>query len=128
MTAIHEARRGETYVPNAPAATIVNVAKALIGDRKIEIKQTGIRPGEKYHEIMVSDEEATRTVKRGEYYAILPMLPELLEGTKSEPAALKKEFSSGDNVLELNGTLELLKRHKLRVEDNSAHDDTELLR
>ena len=56
FAAIKEAKPGETYVPRAPAATMVNVAKALIGDRKIPIKVTGIRPGEKIHEIMVSDE------------------------------------------------------------------------
>ena len=39
---------------------------------------TGIRPGEKIHEIMVSEEEAYRTVERGEWYGILPMLPEVL--------------------------------------------------
>ena len=38
---------------------------------------TGIRPGEKIHEIMVSDEEAYRTVRRGRWYVIRPMLPEV---------------------------------------------------
>ena len=93
FTAIREARRGETYVPYAPAATVLNTAKALIGERKIEIRITGIRPGEKMHEIMVSEEEANHCVKRGSYFAILPMLPELRETGAAEPNALKKEFS-----------------------------------
>ena len=78
FAALRTARAGETLVPRAPAATVMNVAKALVGDRNILIEVTGIRPGEKMDEIMISDEEARRSVVRGNYYAILPMLPELL--------------------------------------------------
>ncbi|MCE3000714.1 MAG: polysaccharide biosynthesis protein [Betaproteobacteria bacterium] len=128
FTALEEAKRGETYVPNAPAATVENIAKALIGNRPVKTKITGIRPGEKMHEIMVSDEEAHHCVKRGDYYAILPMLPELApRGTKPKPA-LHKEFSSGDTVLDLAGTVALLKRHRLMVDDVESGNGLELLR
>lgn len=127
FSALREGKRGEIYVPNAPAATIVNVAKALIGDRKIEIKYTGIRPGEKFHEIMVSDEEACHTSKRGKFIAIKPMLPELSDGEAAEPA-LKKEFSSSDSVLDFEGTLKLLKHHQLMVGDDLRPQNGELLR
>jgi UDP-glucose 4-epimerase len=128
FTAIREARRGETYVPYAPAATVLNIAKALIGEHKIEIRITGIRPGEKMHEIMVSEEEANHCVKRGNYYAILPMLPELREGGASEPNTLKKEFSSADTVLDFTGTVDLLQCHRLLGEDAKLSEDMELLR
>ncbi len=77
IAAISGAQPGDTYVPNAPAATVMNLAKVLVGDRDIDIRITGIRPGEKLHEIMVSEEECHHTVKRGDYYAIRSMLPEL---------------------------------------------------
>lgn len=128
FAALREAKRGETYVPNAPSATVVNIAKALIGSRNIEIKITGIRPAEKMHEIMVSEEEATRCVKRGDYYAIRPMLPELLDGEESQISALSKEFSSADTVLGLSGTSTLLKKHGLMVEDVDLNNGGELLR
>ncbi len=128
FTALREAKRGETYVPNAPAATVLNIAKALIGERKIEIKVTGIRPGEKMHEIMVSEEEANHCVKRDEYYAIRPMLPELRDLVESEPNALTKEFSSADTVLDLPGTIALLKKHGLMIEDVDLSQVGELLR
>jgi UDP-glucose 4-epimerase len=128
FTAVREARRGETYVPYAPAATVLNTAKALIGNRSIEIKITGIRPGEKMHEIMVSEEEANHCVKRGNYYAILPMLPELRESGAPEPNALTKEFSSADTVLDFAGTIDLLQRHRLLGEDVKLSEDMELLR
>lgn len=128
FTAIREARRGETYVPNAPAATVINIAKTLIGDIDIPVQITGIRPGEKMHEIMVSEEEANHCVKRGNYYAILPMLPELREDAAPEPNALTKEFSSADTVLDLPGTRELLRQHRLLVGDVDLTQDIEMLR
>jgi UDP-glucose 4-epimerase len=119
FSALNQARAGETLVPIAASATVMNVAKAMIGDRNVAIKVTGIRPGEKMDEIMVSDEEAPRTIRRGDYYAILPML--------RQPAVLKKEFSSGDQVLDLPGTAELLSRHRLLPGQAVSRDSGEML-
>jgi UDP-glucose 4-epimerase len=127
FTALREAKRGETYVPKAPSATMLNIAKALIDGRDIEIKITGIRPGEKMHEIMVSEEEAHHCVARSDYYAILPMLPELSDPKKPEANSLTKEFSSKDMVLNLEETIMLLKNNNLMVEDVTL-EDAELLR
>lgn len=128
FSAICEARRGETYVPNAPAATVINIAKTLIGNRDIEVRITGIRPGEKMHEIMVSGEEANHCAKRGNYYAILPMLPELCEDGARESNVLTKEFSSADTVLDLADTIQLLGKHRLMVDDVDLSQDAEMLR
>lgn len=98
FAAVRSARPGETYVPRVPTARMLDLAQALIGDREIKITYTGIRPGEKIHEIMVSEEECYRTVERGGYYVIQPMLPELV-GDKSSSPALAKEYSSGDAPL-----------------------------
>ena len=128
IAAIREAKPGETYVPKAPSATVINIAKTLIGDRAIDIEVKGIRPGEKMHEIMVSDEESNRCVARGKYYAILSMLPELRDETKDEEISLKKEYSSADEVLDLNETAALLKKHRLMVDDVQLTYKGELLR
>jgi len=128
FAALSGAKRGETYIPNAPATNILNIARALIGDRPVEIKVTGIRPGEKIHEILVSDEEAYHCVRRGDYYAIIPMLPELIEDEHEAVRVLQKEFSSSDSVLDLEQTIALLKRHKLMVEDGELSSGEELLR
>ncbi len=126
FAALREARAGETYVPDAPAATIINVAKALIGSRDVPIDLIGVRPGEKVHEIMVSEEECHHCVKRGEYYAILPMLPELREEGASE-TDLSKEFSSEDSVVPLQETVALLERHGLLVEQVDSGSIGEML-
>ncbi len=128
FAALREAKRGETYVPYARGATVLNIAKALVGERKIAIEAIGIRPGEKMHEIMVSEEEANRCVKRGDYYVIRPMLPELCDTDGKESNALTKEFSSADTVLDLAETIEFLKKHRLMVEDVDSSRSGELLR
>ena len=115
--ALRSARRGETYVPRVRSARIVDLAKALIGPRPIEIKVIGIRPGEKVHEILISEEEAYRAVEQdSDYNVILPILPELLDPAEARPR-LMKEFSSADSVMSWDELTKMLEMHKIRVED-----------
>ena len=127
FAALKGARAGEIFVPRVPSATVANIAKALIGKRKIPIGITGVRPGEKLHEIMVSEEEIHHCVKRGDYYVIKSMLPELQDG-KDEPNAFKKEYSSMDGVIGYEATVRMLEEHRLMVKDAPAFDEAELLR
>jgi UDP-glucose 4-epimerase len=128
FTALREAKPGETYVPRAPSATVINIARALIGERRIETKVIGVRPGEKMHEIMVSEEEIHHCERRGEYLAIRPMLPELQDRKASGPNALTKEFSSEDTVVDFVGTVALLEKHRLMIDDVDLAAAGELLR
>ncbi|MGI8606029.1 MAG: polysaccharide biosynthesis protein [Gaiellaceae bacterium] len=115
LAAVAEAKPGETYIPRVPAARIAEVAEALIGDRPVETLVTGVRPGEKTHEILVSEEESHRTTERGEYYVIHPMLPEL----QPEPeltGTLEREYSSADDVMTKDELGDLLRRHSLTLE------------
>jgi UDP-glucose 4-epimerase len=125
FTAVREARRGETYIPRIPSAKIIDISAILIGDRPIHTVITGIRPGEKVHEILVCEEECHRTVDRGKYYVILPILPEVHQKDASIQT-LQGEYSSADNVMSRD-LAELLHEHHLMVED-SLIQDGELLR
>jgi UDP-glucose 4-epimerase len=117
FAAVREARRGETYIPRVPSAKMVDVAAVLIGSRPIQIVFTGIRPGEKVHEILISEEERYRTQERESYYAILPILPELrVPGEAVEP--LEDEYSSVHHVMDQLALEVLLRRERLMVEDN----------
>ncbi len=127
IAAIRSAKPGETFIPRAPSAQVMNIAKALVGQRPIEIKVTGVRPGEKMHEIMVSEEEIKHTIQRGNYYVILPMLPELSQ-EKMGAEVLKREYSSEDSVLDLDGTIALLRSHRLMIGEWNHVEDGELLR
>jgi FlaA1/EpsC-like NDP-sugar epimerase len=95
---VRSAAPGETYIPRCPSAQMTDLAACLIGDRDIETVVTGIRPGEKIHEILLSEEEATRTVEGPVgYFALRPMLPEL--GAPVETPALVGEYSSAGALM-----------------------------
>jgi FlaA1/EpsC-like NDP-sugar epimerase len=126
ISAVKEGMPGDTFIPRAPSALMTNVARALIGNRNIDVQMTGIRPGEKIHEILVSEEEAFRTVQRGKYYVIQGMLPEVCPDPTGD-GCLQKEYSSGDNVMSLEETIALLKDRKLMLED-VASEHAEVLR
>ncbi len=125
FAAVKGAKPGETYVPRVPSALMVDIADALIAERKVQKKFTGIRPGAKLHEILISDEQAHRSMYRGSYYAIAPMLPEV--GSLKGKPALSKEYSSGDELMSKAQVRELLVRNKLMVDDELVLEG-ELLR
>jgi len=107
FAAARGAQRGETYIPRVPSARVLDIATAMIGERNIPIQYTGIRPGEKIHEILISEEECFRTVARGDYYAIRPILPEL-GGSGEAASMLESEYCSRDNTLDREALRSLL--------------------
>ena len=113
--AIRAQRRGCTFVPKVPAANITDVAKALMGDREVPIVFTGIRPGEKIHEIMVSEEECFRTIEVNGYYVILPVLPELRDSDEIT-TVLTSEYSSKDNNVSIAELKALLSGASVEIE------------
>lgn len=121
FAAVRSANPGETFVPDAPSALVAHIAAALIGDQNIDTNFIGIRPGEKLHEAMVSDEEAPRTRLQDDWYAIRPMLPELSDRATEKPP-LSGEFSSEDRVLTAEQTRQLLIDHHLMLEDVNRAD------
>jgi UDP-glucose 4-epimerase len=126
FASLRGARRGETYIPRVPSARIVDIVKALIGKRTIKTVVTGIRPGEKLHEILISEEEAHRSIRRGDYFVIFPILPELRHAEEEAPT-LTSEYSSADDVMTAAVTRDLLDRCGLLSIDEIALDG-ELLR
>ncbi len=84
---------GETVVPRVPSGRIVDIAQILINGRKTPVIHVGIRPGEKVHEILVSEEERYRTSQRGDHYVIHPAFRELGPPRIDEPL-VPEEYSS----------------------------------
>lgn len=128
FAALRHARPGEIYLPDLPASTIIDIATALIGERDIEIKITGARPGEKLHEVIVSEEECRHAVSRDYYYVILPVLPELRKDDSEGLIFLNRELCSADAVIDRAATEELLRRHNLLIETTNLTEGGELLR
>jgi FlaA1/EpsC-like NDP-sugar epimerase len=122
---VRTARPGETLVPDSPAARVIDLARVLVGSRPVEIRVQGIRPGEKMHEVLVSEEECHHTRRRGSHYAIAPMLPELAGAEDGEPVT--DEVTSAGAVIDASEVTALLERHELLV-DQVAPGPGELLR
>ena len=62
---------GEIFVPKIPSTTILDLAKAIAPECKIRI--TGIRPGEKMHELLVSPDEARHALEFHDMFVIQPV-------------------------------------------------------
>jgi UDP-glucose 4-epimerase len=107
FAAIERGFGGETFIPKVASARMTDVARVLMGREELPLIFTGIRPGEKVHEIMVSEEECFRAVERGDYYVIMPTLPELRH-LKDFTRALDGEYSSKDNNVSLDELAKLL--------------------
>ncbi len=110
--AVHKANAGEIYIPKVPSARIIDIAEILTEGINVEIEFIGIRPGEKIHEVLISEEESQFAYDKGNYYAISSMLPELsIEDENSEP--LGKEYSSENSVMTFEDTKKILEAQKL---------------
>jgi len=85
MYAMENMEGGEIFIPNNPACLITDLAVAMAGpDYPLEF--TGIRPGEKLVESLISEEETLRTEPRGERFVIHPI--------GRETVGIAAEFSS----------------------------------
>lgn len=91
-------RGGEIFVPKIPSMTITDLASAMAPGANLKI--IGIRPGEKLHEIMISQDDARNTVDLGDRYVIQPAFVEY-QRRPHEGAQLDEGFSySSDNNTE----------------------------
>ncbi|HPL64441.1 MAG TPA: UDP-N-acetylglucosamine 4,6-dehydratase (inverting) [Syntrophales bacterium] len=70
ISALSYAQGGEIYVPKIPSMRIMDLAKAIAPGCKIDF--IGIRPGEKLHEILITEEEGRNTIFYKDMYVILP--------------------------------------------------------
>jgi UDP-N-acetylglucosamine 4,6-dehydratase/5-epimerase len=61
---------GEVFVPKIPSTTIFDLARAVAPDAKIDI--IGIRPGEKLHEVLISEDENRTTVELDDMFVVQP--------------------------------------------------------
>lgn len=67
---IEQMQGGEVFVPKIPSMSMLDLAKAIAPEAEIEI--IGIRPGEKLHEALISEDEARTTVELDDMYVVQP--------------------------------------------------------
>lgn len=67
---IEQMHGGEVFVPKIPSMSIMDLAKAVAPESQIDI--TGIRPGEKLHEVLISEDEARHSVEVDDMFVVQP--------------------------------------------------------
>ena len=72
---IGQMRGGEVFVPKIPSTRIVDLAKAIAPNSKIDV--VGIRPGEKLHEVLIHEDEARSAVELEDMFVVLPVASEI---------------------------------------------------
>lgn len=64
---------GEIFIPKIPSMKVTDLARAIAPECEIEI--VGIRPGEKLHEAMITEDDARHTIEYDKYFVIQPEFP-----------------------------------------------------
>ncbi len=99
IKALEEAKGGETFISKIPSFKITDLAEAMApGMKTVEV---GIRPGEKLHEVMVTEEDSMTTYEYDKHFIIYPQM--FWQNTKKPTPSGKKvaegfHYSSGSNT------------------------------
>lgn len=95
LAAADEGNHGEVWVRKMPAARVIDLARVLAqgitGAGDYRIVDIGLRPGEKMHEILISEEEMWRATERGDFFVIRPGYES--DGNPGPQATVAEEFS-----------------------------------
>jgi UDP-N-acetylglucosamine 4,6-dehydratase len=70
LRCIEQMQGGEVFVPKLPSTTVYDLARAIAPEAKLDV--VGIRPGEKLHEALISEDEARTTLELDDMYVIQP--------------------------------------------------------
>ena len=115
LMSLNKANGGEIFVPKLPSYKLVDLAKSISPVAKF--KFTGIRPGEKIHEEMISNTESMSSIEFKNYFVILPSFKEysLEDYIKKNGGKINKNsfnYSSGNNkhFLKINELKKLIKK------------------
>lgn len=89
---------GELFVKKIPSMKITDIAKAISPD--LRIKEVGIRPGEKIHEMMISKDDARNTIEFDGFYIVQPDFTwwnPSVKHSNGKPVGPDFEYHSGNN-------------------------------
>ena len=99
LRSIERMQGGEIFVPKIPSFKVIDVAKII--SPNVPTKIIGIRPGEKLHEVMITEDDSNYTFEFEKYYAILAPFLLNSEFYKNNGKQVEYGFSfnSGNNSL-----------------------------
>lgn len=92
LDSLQRMKGGEIFVPKIPSVKVVDLARVIAPD--CQLQYVGIRPGEKLHEAMITEDDARKTVEFDDYFIIKPEQPGWLsEGETYGGVPLHERFS-----------------------------------
>ncbi len=92
---IEQMHGGEVFVPKIPSMSIMDLVQVIAPDAKVEL--IGIRPGEKVHEVLVSEDESNHTVELDQMFVIKPAHPWWPEDAWAQGKRLPEGFRYGSD-------------------------------
>lgn len=96
MDSLERMQGGEIFVPKIPSMRVTDLAKAIAPDAEIEY--VGIRPGEKLHEAMITEDDSRHTLEFNNYYVITPEFSWWTQNDSGEGKHLPEDFKyTSDN-------------------------------
>ena len=107
---------GEIFVPKIPSMRVVDVARAMAPGLEHEI--VGVRPSEKLHEVLISEDDARLTLELDDAYIVRPAFhfwtPEAIHETGARPVAEDFRYTSDTNTqwIDAEGLQRLLNEHE----------------
>ncbi len=90
VTAIEHMQGGEIFVPKIPSTDIMALVEALAPGCKV--REIGIRPGEKLHEVLLSREESRHALELDDMYVVQPAHPWWTQERYPDGDALPEDF------------------------------------
>jgi UDP-N-acetylglucosamine 4,6-dehydratase len=87
---IEQMQGGEVFVPRIPSMNIMDLARAIAPG--CEVDKMGIRPGEKLHEALVSEDEARHTIELDDMFIVQPAHPWWFSGNWKDGRPLPDDF------------------------------------
>jgi UDP-glucose 4-epimerase len=95
LFAVENMKGGETFIKKAPAVKIFDLARVIAKEADAPFNPViiGMLPGEKIHEILITEEELPRAADLGSYYVVQP------NWIKCEGPTVEREYSSDQNLV-----------------------------
>jgi UDP-glucose 4-epimerase len=95
LFAVENMKGGETFIKKAPAVKIIDLARVIAEQAKAPFEPViiGMLPGEKIHEILITEEELPRATDLGSYYVVQP------NWVKCDGLTVEREYSSDSNLV-----------------------------
>ena len=102
LLVIETMKGGEVFIPKIPSMRLMDLVRAVAPSCKIEV--TGIRPGEKIHEVLVAEDESEQVLEYDDFYLVLPSYigwgkPQWVGG---KPVPDRFRYASDTNTWQLN--------------------------